>query len=764
MVIDDFGYILTAEHVVHGAKKVIVVSQDGEEYAATVLGRNGAIDLAVLEIEQGKLPAIAFGKSKDLIVGDELVAIGYPLNLEGTATVTRGSLSARRSLKDNDSVEYLQTDIAINPGNSGGPVIDSDGKVVAVVISKQFWTEHLQPVEGISFAISAESAEAAIPNLKAGKVVTRKPVLAAPPKPAVELLTIYNPEFGFQLQIPAEWGKVPPEQLEQLKRFGVIDQRMSPANDNIGAVITVDKAEAIGVKSFNLDQYLSILETSLRLLGTDYQPISRRIAITEAGREVGYLDYFYYSKLARAKRVVYIKDQSMAYNVTVIAPTESFEKKQPLFDYILSSLEVWEPTSESQADATGLAAQIIVTSIPRVADIAGELEKFYGKLQPKTPFDQEEVLRLGSKLDALKERVASTQTSEQRLKQIQNVLQYTVGALSASFEWLRQKVYRGDYTTVTDSTRDLRLVSQSKEFIGLANRIADGAVQDFPITYLNVASIDHMYDPVRELQIDERGILWVVHPSAVSRFDGESWQSWDEKNGPKFQELSALAVDNASGDVWIGSLLGELYRFSDGLWEGRTYEKLRGYGIWDMAVGHDGALWLATMTGLFRHKDDEWTRFVEKDGLPWYSVNAVAVDTSGAVWFSTLGGVGYYRNGEITSFTGPEHPPDTRELAVAKDGSVWARSDKAVFRFDGSAWKKLWDSELLALYSHGLAIDAEGKVWLGTRNGIYVSVTDDWSKWEKVGYSQIGDVKTIAVGKKGEVWIGGGVGLTSYRP
>lgn len=140
-VIDSNGFILTNNHVVQdGASaggKITVTLNNGDDYRAKIIGRDASYDLAVLKIDANNLPALQFGNSDRVAVGDSVIAIGSPLGLSGT--VTLGIISAKdRAVTAGDSdgessfINALQTDAAINPGNSGGPLVDTTGSVIGV--------------------------------------------------------------------------------------------------------------------------------------------------------------------------------------------------------------------------------------------------------------------------------------------------------------------------------------------------------------------------------------------------------------------------------------------------------------------------------------------------------------------------------------------------------------------------------------------------------------------------------------------------------
>ena len=154
MVVDTSGYVLTCNHVVEDVQSAIVMFMDGEQYEATVVGRDESRDLAVIEITASglDLPIVTLGNSANLDVGEDIIAVGYPLGLEGEVTVSKGIVSAFRNI---NGVNYIQTDAALNPGNSGGPLINLKGEVVGIANFKLVD----EAVEGMSFAIAIDDAK-----------------------------------------------------------------------------------------------------------------------------------------------------------------------------------------------------------------------------------------------------------------------------------------------------------------------------------------------------------------------------------------------------------------------------------------------------------------------------------------------------------------------------------------------------------------------------------------------------------------------------
>jgi len=166
-VYDNQGHILTNYHVIQGADQLTVTLSTGEEYTATVVGKDSSNDLAVLSIDAGsKLPPpLTLADTSALQVGQTVLAIGSPYGLQ--QTLTTGVVSALGRVIESPEAnqfigEVIQTDAAINPGNSGGPLLDTEGHVIG--INSQILSSSGSSA-GIGFAISADTIRRVVPQL-----------------------------------------------------------------------------------------------------------------------------------------------------------------------------------------------------------------------------------------------------------------------------------------------------------------------------------------------------------------------------------------------------------------------------------------------------------------------------------------------------------------------------------------------------------------------------------------------------------------------
>jgi len=170
VIVAPEGYVLTNHHVVEGADDIELVLSDGRQVQAHIRGSDPESDLAVLKADGENLPAITFGESEALQVGDVVLAIGNPFGFGNTVTLGIVSALGRNHLGINRFENFIQTDAAINPGNSGGALVDSSGRLVGInsTIYSQTGTS-----TGIGFAIPVSLARSVLEQIIKDGEVTR---------------------------------------------------------------------------------------------------------------------------------------------------------------------------------------------------------------------------------------------------------------------------------------------------------------------------------------------------------------------------------------------------------------------------------------------------------------------------------------------------------------------------------------------------------------------------------------------------------------
>ncbi|WP_035567784.1 S1C family serine protease [Hymenobacter sp. IS2118] len=175
VIIAANGYIVTNNHVIDKASKIEVVLDDKRKFEAELVGADPNTDLAVLKVKADNLPFVKYGNSDDVRVGEWVLAVGNPFNLN--STVTAGIISAKgRNIdilrrKDNMGIEsFIQTDAVVNPGNSGGALVNLNGDLVGI---NSAIASHTGSFEGYAFAIPSSLASKVVDDLLKYKVVQR---------------------------------------------------------------------------------------------------------------------------------------------------------------------------------------------------------------------------------------------------------------------------------------------------------------------------------------------------------------------------------------------------------------------------------------------------------------------------------------------------------------------------------------------------------------------------------------------------------------
>jgi serine protease Do len=164
-IIDPKGIILTNDHVISGASRIVATTKSGVELECEVVGSDADNDLAVLRVKKpgAALPTLKLGTSSDVLIGETIVAIGNPFGFSNT--VTAGVVSALgRTVRGSDNqrvyTDFIQIDAPINPGNSGGPVVNIQGEMIGVA------TAIIGGAQGIGFAIPVDRARRIVADLR----------------------------------------------------------------------------------------------------------------------------------------------------------------------------------------------------------------------------------------------------------------------------------------------------------------------------------------------------------------------------------------------------------------------------------------------------------------------------------------------------------------------------------------------------------------------------------------------------------------------
>ena len=168
-ILSSDGYVVTNHHVIEGNGALTVITADGKQYSAKLIGSDNANDIALLKMDATGLPSVTLGDSDDLIVGDQVAAIGNPLG-ELTSTLTVGYISAmERDVNTSGfAINMIQTDAAINSGNSGGPLFNMKGEVIGITTAKYSGSSSSgASIEGIGFAIPINDVRDLLEDLTA---------------------------------------------------------------------------------------------------------------------------------------------------------------------------------------------------------------------------------------------------------------------------------------------------------------------------------------------------------------------------------------------------------------------------------------------------------------------------------------------------------------------------------------------------------------------------------------------------------------------
>jgi serine protease Do len=381
-IIDPAGYIVTNNHVIEDAEEIMVLTHDNEELKATIVGRDEKTDLALLKVDAKRpLPALKWGDSEALRIGDWVMAIGNPFGLGGS--VTAGIVSARqRDINSGPYDDYIQTDASINRGNSGGPMFNMDGEVVG--INTAIFSPSGGSV-GIGFAIPSNLA---------------KPIIS-------QIRQFGKPKRGW---LGVRIQTVSPELAEGL--------RLEEPKGALVASVTKDgPADKGGIKQGDV-----VLEFDGKEI-TQMRGLPRIVAETETGKT--------------ADVVVWRKGKEVTLKVQVGELTEEAEQKT------LASLEA-PPSASATIDLLGLKLSAITDELRAQHQIPADAEGVVVTEVAQTGPAAEKDMRPGDVIAEVDQKAVSTpEEVGQRVKAAQDNGYRVVTLLvnrAGEFQWIALKI------------------------------------------------------------------------------------------------------------------------------------------------------------------------------------------------------------------------------------------------------------------------------------------------------------------------------------
>lgn len=257
IIFSQDGYVITNAHVIGNSKTayaIRVVTSDGKEYKAGVVGYDSRTDIAVLKMDDAKgLTPATFGDSSQLEVGQDIIVVGNPGGLDYQNTTTKGVISALdRKLSTSSLTKYIQTDAAINPGNSGGPLVNYYGQVVGITTSKIV----SETYEGMGFAIPSQTVKSIVDTLvKNGYVEGRVKIGISGIAVTSDQASNYNIPQGIYVQSIVSGGPCDGTSLEEGDIITEVDGETITSFADVYAILETHKpGDKIKVK-----YYLSLI-------------------------------------------------------------------------------------------------------------------------------------------------------------------------------------------------------------------------------------------------------------------------------------------------------------------------------------------------------------------------------------------------------------------------------------------------------------------------------------------------------------------------
>ena len=344
-IVREDGLLVTNSHVVNSNTVAMITLSDGIKKMGQVLVTDEKSDLALIKIDAENLAVLEFGDSSELLLGQEIIVIGYPKGLVGSATITKGLVSAiRKNLFGLNSV--IQTDAALNPGNSGGPMLDLTGKVIGVAQAK------ITDSEGLNLGIPSEEVEPVIMNwlksyddgiiLESEFVKNNEQILSFESNQGSISDDIYtNSKYWYSIQIPDEWDInysnpdfvhiFPNNSSSQYESSGLLVTSRTIDSDKYPTIEAYARDWTVGlgadVSSFNIESHLVL--PHLYPVQADQYIISYSL-----GRNL----------LKKRRDIRYLLGRHVI-TVTAFAPVYNWTTSSDLFTAMINSQNSFDPTS-----------------------------------------------------------------------------------------------------------------------------------------------------------------------------------------------------------------------------------------------------------------------------------------------------------------------------------------------------------------------------------------------------------------------------------
>lgn len=267
IIFSQDGYVITNAHVIGNSKTayaIRVVTSDGKEYKAGVVGYDSRTDIAVLKMDDAKgLTPATFGDSSQLEVGQDIIVVGNPGGLDYQNTTTKGVISALdRKLSTSSLTKYIQTDAAINPGNSGGPLVNYYGQVVGITTSKIV----SETYEGMGFAIPSQTVKNIVDTLvKNGYVEGRVKIGISGIAVTSEQASNYNIPQGIYVQSIVSGGPCDGTDLKEGDVITEVDGQTVTSFADVYAILETHKPnDKIKIKYYSSSSGNGEIEITLQ--------------------------------------------------------------------------------------------------------------------------------------------------------------------------------------------------------------------------------------------------------------------------------------------------------------------------------------------------------------------------------------------------------------------------------------------------------------------------------------------------------------------